>query len=292
MEVVRARLLAHENWRVRVAAVLALVRVPQKESIPHLIRALDAEVGRVREDITQALQQLPGPRFAMSAPVWQKWWDDHGAAFKLEDVSRESPAVVAAWDEAAQGKVTFYGISSVSARVCFVLDVSRSMYDPIGGRGDRRKIDVAKDQLKQAIAGLRDGDQLMIVVFAGSATRWAPKMTKVTDAVKQKLVEWVEEKIELGSGTNIHDGLKEAFTVAGLGSRDSNYESAIDTIFFLSDGDATVGEVTDPYEIRRLVRDWNRLSRIKIHTIGVGEEPNIALLYGIAEDSGGQFQHR
>jgi len=292
MEVVRARLLAHENWRVRAAAVSALVRVPQKESIPALITALDAEVGRVREDITQGLQRLTGQRISMSAPVWRKWWDENQATFDLAAVPKGGGLAVAAWDRPADGKVTFYGISSVSKKVCFVLDVSKSMYDPVGGRGDKRKIDVAKEQLKQAIAGLSDGDQVMIVTFAGTATRWQQKMTTVTTPVKQKITEWIDEKLELGPGTNIHDGMKEALTVAGMGARDVAYDSAIDTIFFLSDGDATVGEVIDPLELRRLVREWNRLSRIRIHTIGVGEEPNVALLYGIAEDSGGQFQKR
>lgn len=292
MEIVRARLLAHENWRVRAAAVSALARVPQKASIPALIAALEAESGRVREDITQALQQLTGQRFALSAPVWKKWWDGSRDAFDLDAVDHRPVHAVAAFDPAAEGKVTFYGIRSASRNVCFVLDVSKSMYDPVSGRNDRRKIDVAREQLKQAIAGLADGDQVMIVTFAGSAARWQPKMTTVTTAVKQKLNDWIDQKIELGLGTNIHDGMKEALTVAGLGARDAAYESAIDTIFFLSDGDATVGEVIDPLELRRLIREWNRLSRIRIHTIGVGEEPNVALLYGIAEDSGGQFQKR
>jgi Mg-chelatase subunit ChlD len=230
----------------------------------------------------------------MSAPIWKKWWDENGAAFDLAKVPERRKAVVAEWDESGKGKVTFYGISSVSKKVCFVLDVSRSMEDPAdrSTRAERRKIDVAKEQLKSAVAGLADGDQVMIVTFAGTAARWQPKMTTVSTAVKQRIVEWIDEKLELGPGTNIFAGMKEALTVAGMGSRDAAYDSAIDTIFFLSDGDATVGEVTDPIELRRLFREWNRLSRIRIHTIGVGEEPNIALLYGMAEDSGGQFQKR
>jgi len=292
LEVARTRLLAHENWRVRVAAVSALLRVPRVESIPALISALAVEQGRVAEDVTQALQQLTGQALAMSAPVWQRWWADNQATFKLADAVGKRRARVAAWEQEAEGKVTFYGISSVSKRVCFVLDVSKSMEEPMAAGSPKSKIDVAKEQLKQAITGLADGDQFAIVVFAGSATRWSNKMTTVTAAVKQKVLEWVDTKIELDSGTNIHAGLREAFTIAGMGARDAAYDSAIDTLFFLSDGDATVGEIQDPLEIRRLVREWNSLSRIRIHAIGVGEAPNVALLYGLAEDSGGQFQKR
>jgi hypothetical protein len=292
MEVVRARLLIHENWRVRVAAVAALLRVPQKESVPALIRALSVENGRVKEDITDALQQLTGQTYAMAPEPWQKWWDEQGASFHIDPNRKPHAQPVAAWDRKGEGKVTFYGITSISKRVCFVLDVSLSMQEDSGGRGEKRKIDIAKEQLKQAITGLADDDQFMIIVFAESVARWQPKLTAATPANKQKVTAWIDDKLELGPGTNIHAGMKEAFQVAGLGSKDVGYQSQIDTIFFLSDGDATVGEVLDPLELRREIREWNKLSRIRIHTIGVGEAPNIALLYGIAEDAGGQFQKR
>ncbi|MBM4014541.1 MAG: VWA domain-containing protein [Planctomycetes bacterium] len=292
LEIARARLLAHENWRVRAAAVSALVRVPETASVPVLIAALDVEQGRVREDIAQALQQLTGQEFAMSAPVWQQWWEGARATFAVTDAAGRRKPRIAAWERQGEGKVSFYGITSVSKRVCFVLDVSLSMKEPISPGSQRTKFDVAQEQLKQAIAALSDGDQFAVVVFAGSAARWSNKMTTVSTAVKQKVTEWIDAKIELDQGTNIHAGLKEAFGIAGMGARDAAYDSAIDTLFFLSDGDATVGEIRDPLEIRRLVREWNRLSRIRIHAIGVGEAPNVALLYGLAEDSGGQFQKR
>jgi hypothetical protein len=292
IEVARSRLLAHENWRMRAAAVSALVRVPEKESVPALIAALDVEQGRVREDVTQALQQLTGQAFAMSAPVWQQWWDGAKETFVVADAASARKPRVAAWEQQGEGKVSFYGITSVSKRVCFVLDVSLSMKEPVAAGSKRTKFDVAQEQLKQAIAALSDGDQFAVVLFAGSSARWSNKMTVVSTAVKQKVTEWIDSKIELDQGTNIHAGLKEAFGIAGMGARDAAYDSAIDTMFFLSDGDATVGEIQDPLEIRRLVREWNKLSRIRIHTIGVGEAPNVALLYGLAEDSGGQFQKR
>jgi hypothetical protein len=301
MEIVRARLLAHENWRVRAAAISALVRVPQKESIPALIAALETEVGRVREDVTQALQTLTGQSFAMSALPWKKWWDEKGATFQLADAAAQRRLAVSAWDAAGAGKVTFYGISSVSQHVCFVIDISLSMQEPAGDEAStggkdagrsKSKLDVCKEQMKQAIDGLSDGDTFTIIAFAGKVEKWQSKMTKVSASSKERAKKWIDDDLDLDKGTNIYAGLKAAFDIAGLGSRDSEYRSEIDTIFFMTDGQPTVGEVTDALELRRLVREWNRLSRIRIHTIGVGKDPNIALLYGIAEDAGGQFQHR
>lgn len=292
LDVVRSRLLVHDNWRVRAAAVSALVRLPQKESVPALITALEGEVGRMREDVTQALQSLTGQSFAMSAPVWKQWWDKEGAAFKIEDVAKRRKAVVAAADAAEGGKVTYYGITSTSKHICFVIDISLSMNEPASDTGSKSKLDVSKEELKHAIDSLSDGDTFTVIAFAGSVEKWQPKMTKVTAAVKERARKWIDNDLNLDKGTNIYAGMRAAFEIAGLGSKDTGYTSEIDTIFFMTDGQPTVGEVQDPLELRRLIREWNRLSRIRIHCIGVGKDLNIPLLYGIAEDAGGQFQHR
>src|SRR5262249_11717299 len=127
------------------------VRLPQKESIPALIAALESEVGRMREDVTQALQNLTGQSFAMSAPVWKKWWESNAATFKIEDVAKARKAVVAAADAAEGGKVTYYGITSTSKHICFVIDISLSMNEPASDAGPKSKLDVSKEELKHAI---------------------------------------------------------------------------------------------------------------------------------------------
>jgi Ca-activated chloride channel family protein len=166
------------------------------------------------------------------------------------------------------------------------------MREPASDSGPKSKLDVAKEELKHAIDALSDGDTFTVIAFAGSVEKWQPKMTKVTAAVKERARKWIDNDLNLDLGTNIHAGMRAAFEIAGLGSKDVGYTSEIDTIFFMTDGQPTVGEVQDPLELRRLIREWNRLSRIRIHCIGVGKDLNIPLLYGIAEDAGGQFQHR
>jgi hypothetical protein len=59
----------------------------------------------------------------------------------------------------------------------------------------------------------------------------------------------------------------------------------VDTIFVLSDGEPSVGDVLDPFEIRAHVKRWNKDREIVINSIAVGG--SFQILEWIAEDSGG-----
>ena len=56
-----------------------------------------------------------------------------------------------------------------------------------------------------------------------------------------------------------------------MGVIDKYYPPAADTIYLLSDGAPTNQDLSDddPDRILRAVREWNRLGRMKIHTIGL-----------------------
>jgi len=93
-------------------------------------------------------------------------------------------------------------------------------------------------------------------------------------------------------GTNGHDALKSAFAIAGRGARDKQYELGADTIFFLSDGQPTRGDITDPDQILAEVKRWNLLRRVKVHTVGVGRDHAKAFMESLAESSGGTYVRR
>ena len=60
----------------------------------------------------------------------------------------------------------------------------------------------------------------------------------------------------------------------------------VDTIVILSDGEPTVGPVTQPAMIRADVARWNEHRGIKIHTVSVGG--SLEVLEWLAEDHGGK----
>ena len=135
----------------------------------------------------------------------------------------------------------------------------------------KTRFEVLKQELKTVIATLTEEDEFTLIVYCGAAERWKDRMTAASDSIKQQANEWIDT-LELCEGTNIYLGCMTALKLAGLGdATDSRYRTLVDTIYFLSDGQPTVGEIIDPDEIRIRVREANKLSRIRINTIGVGD---------------------
>ena len=70
--------------------------------------------------------------------------------------------------------------------------------------------------------------------------------------------------------------------------RESFADPDVDTIFILSDGEPTAGDVLDPFRIREDVARWNRHRHIKLHTIAIGG--NLEVLEWLAKDAGGTYR--
>ena len=320
-------LLSDARWQIRVATVKALERIGRPAAIQPLIDRLRDEPGRVRGDIADALKALTGQDLGIEPDRWQKWWDANRDGCvppeKVEpapepepdpsppggkpgDVPPEKPGPPDSSkpEEPAPpdsskpvppppgGGASFYGIRVVSKRIIFVIDMSGSMNDPASGKDQKRtKIAVAKHELKNAVLGLPDDARLNIVLYSESVSTWKKGMVKAVRKERVAAVEFVEKQDALG-GTNIHDALEKAFNIAGRGARDKNYEQGADTIFFLSDGQPTVGTVIDPVLIANQVKRWNAGRRVKIHTVGVGADHDAAFMQELAESSGGTYVKR
>ena len=91
------------------------------------------------------------------------------------------PAPVAAFVEPEKG-VTFYGITTFSDKILFVLDVSGSMKekaheDAAGARGEEIKIDVARREFVSALAMLDEKKAFNAIFFNHRVVRWQAAMT-------------------------------------------------------------------------------------------------------------------
>lgn len=297
-------LLKDKEWRIRAAAMRALVRLPSKKGIASLIGSIGNEVGRLIEDAEQALAELTGQHFNGDANLWKDWWAKNEASFDPVAFAKglDSPdaGTTAAGGEdwrKAGGHVSFYGITTRSSRILFVLDRSGSMLEPAtdsltGKAGGENKFEVAKSQLATAINGLKDGDVFNLVHYSTDVERWTKQMQKSSPESRKKATGFIDKELKAIGGTNVYDALREAFRLAGIGGIDKAYESNVDTIFFLTDGEPTQGEVLEPEEILRRVREWNKLSRIVVHTVGVGKDHNSAFLRRLAEENGGMYVSR
>ncbi len=156
--------------------------------------------------------------------------------------------------------------------IVFVLDTSGSM----GERGGE-KIRQAKAALGYALGRLGEGDRFNVVAFA---TAPRPFREGVVDASPENVKAALAfvDGLEATGGTAIHDAL-----VAAL--RIDRAEGRVPIVFFLTDGEATVGPVETP-AILSAVEKANAAGA-RIFSFGVGDELNATLLTDLADRTRG-----
>jgi hypothetical protein len=268
-------------------------------SVPILIEAMARETGRLQFELSELLERLTGQSLGHDPIPWLRWWEDHGEAFLGENADRRITKVDARDAEAAEG-FSYYGIETKSDKVIFILDISDSMNDDAGETelppdgipkrtGNLRpKIQVARDKLVEAILDLPAGSTFNIIVYNKYVAAWRDKMMKATKRNKNEAFEYVMG-LKAKEATNIFDALELAFKFGGRYLGDRHYASPVDTIFFLTDGKATVGRIQEPERILAEVRRINRLGKITIHTIGAGYLHDRDFLKALAEQNGGKY---
>lgn len=297
--------LRDEAWEVRALAVAILARARLVEAVPPLIDALAAEKGRLRKDIDDALSALTGVRMYGDVDLWRRWLAANGEtiaakAKELADAG-EYEKTLESWggdgageegdEEKRKGHTSaFYGITTQSRRVVFVVDISQSMKDPAGAKpaaatggkgayaspkGDT-KLDIAKWQLHRAIEDLPDDAVFGIVVYSESYKSWEEDLVAANARGKKKAHAFVDG-IEGNGTTNISDSLDRAL------------DSGADTVFLLSDGDPNRGRVSSVDALLSELVERNRLLRIVIHTVGIGEVEGSAFLKELARATGGRY---
>lgn len=290
------------RWLVRVAAVAALENTPSKEGIDAIVKRLARESGRLKEDCARALRALTGEDLPANPEMWRVWWESNREQWKGKPPKKpDGPDPLAGVGEkkSEERKTGFFGLTIESRRVVFVIDVSGSMNEAIGGGGPDAKTsraEFAKRELKQAVTALEDGAIFNLVLYSGGVHVWKPEMQTADDAARKAARDFVDEAKVVG-GTNTFDALEAAFGLGDIGKgkkkeSDPTGDARVDTIVFLSDGKPTVGRVTDPDAIRAAVREWNKARRVAVHAIAFGGDADAKFMKGLADDTGGNFLTR
>ncbi len=154
-----------------------------------------------------------------------------------------------------------------------VLDVSGSM------RG--RKMESAKEAVRQAIRRLQDGDIFSMVTFA-SRVRTVLEPTRVSGDLRREAEE-ILQQVRAGGKTALCGGLEAGIEAALAQTQETNL------VLLLSDGQANVGE-TDLEAVGERALEA-RDCGITTSTLGVGRDYNEALMVEIAVQGGGRFYH-
>ncbi|HEY0193065.1 MAG TPA: VWA domain-containing protein [Kofleriaceae bacterium] len=150
--------------------------------------------------------------------------------------------------------------------------------DHSGSMAQDNRIDKVKTGLNALIDHLHDDDHLAIVEFDDQVKVDAA----LGSALNRPALHTIVSKIQPDGGTDIYDGLQQGFALLGDAPADRQ-----NRVIFLSDGLATVGN-TDSAAIRAMAAKAVAKG-IGLTTIGVGEDFDIQLMRGLAEQGAGNF---
>jgi hypothetical protein len=275
--------LGRSTWRADMTIVRLLDDFRSVEAVPALIAVLErfrdhpeeVQSGRLSGLLLhrthELLVSMTGAVFPANQPEkWRELWERERD--KLEVAQRREPA--AAGGTAASG---FCGIPVQGTRVLFILDLSGSMDFPMqtGGTSaggaptakSQNRLDFAKRELLRAMDGLAPNAWFNLVTFNGNpkAKPWNKDLVQANEKNRERFRKFVED-LDADGGTNFWSAIEEGLKMKSLvyGAR---YETNCDEIFVLSDGAPSVGDVLDPIEILRLVKECNRFAGMRINTV-------------------------
>lgn len=278
-----AEAIQNDDWTTRKVALDGLLAARSKEATAAIVGRIGEEEGLMLHRFADALWQLSGRPFRTNPRAWQNWWKDEGEDF--EPIALEELEALRAEEERRRlaqttRANTFFGIRVISHRVIFVLDVSGSMEERLrtkylGEQGETR-LEFAKREMIAAIKRLEKGTFFNLVAFSNGVDAWTPSGMALSTPENLDSAIAYAEKMRPGGGTNLHGALRAAFS-----------DPEVDTIFVLSDGEPSLGRVTDPWGIRNEVASWNQDRGVVINAISVGGR--FRILEWLAEDSGGVF---
>lgn len=275
--------LESEDWTTRVRALAGLEGAASREAVAAVVARMPAEEGRMAERFGEALWRLSGQPFGTSASSWTAWWKDAGPSFERIDPARLAELEVEE-ERRRLAQVSradsFFGLRVLARRIVFVLDVSGSMEDPVGteflGEDGVSRMDRAKEELVRFIDGVEAGTLYNLILFSRGAEAWLKEGIGDSSEASRAAAREFVGRITPGGGTNLYGGLALAFS-----------DPDVEAVIVLSDGEPSVGRVTDSWEIRNAVQRWNEGRGVVIHTVAVGG--SFPILEWLAEDSGGSF---
>ena len=301
-----------KRWQVRLVAYQALARIGTESAIAPLIERYGMEHGRLYKDVHAALTALTHDDLGENPETWRRWWKDQQETYGGLGPRPEKDAAETSrgrYANQGDGKTVdrptrndYYGKEFFSRSVGFVLDVSDSMkinmaIEPEQARrlGDiptqGRRMDIARAALLDSLRRLDPRTRFRLVFFDSAVDVWNERMV-AANAPNQAAARSAIERLEPRGETNFHGAIRAALGLHEKSIDDARLEDAPDTVFFLTDGRPTKGEITAMPELISWLEQVRRFARVDLHVIALGDlnvdAPQLALL---ARAGGGTFIH-
>lgn len=313
-------LLDDEAWQVQAAALESLPRLSDKEGVrakaPLLVEFMENVSGRMRDDAADALLRITGKKLGTDPDAWRKFLET-GEVPKPPEAEGGAPTGGGYGNQAK--KPHFYGIEVTSEKVVIVLDVSLSMNDELdidldrlrretsrrkavtGGDGPppdakpedqgydipwwriKSRLDLARYQTINLIAQLQPEQKFELILFSTKVKPWMGRMVPATSNNKQKAIQVLENLVPEDK-TNTWGAIVSAFDL--MDNERKSYGAGPDTMYLVTDGAPSVGDIVDPDEIYEATMQLWKVAQIRIHCIGIGV--NLKFMRKLCRKTGGQ----
>jgi hypothetical protein len=305
-----ARALDHENWQVRSAAAECLGGIGSMSTVDALIARMTTEAGRIRRDTYEALKRITRDDLGLDPENWAKWWRRERERAGGGIPAAPKPAGEVNPDDARYGVAERpYGIRTYEGRVGYVLDMSNSMFnlfepDAEAVRKMRRKyvgatkFDISREEIVQSIADLDPRAKFNVMVFSSKPRFMGNTLHPAVPENHKKAESFLRScrsSPDAGGGgsaqlTSFYDAFRAIFDLPKGSLPPPGFTETPDTMFFLTDGEPTTGEIVDADELLAWFNGLNRYARVRVHVVAYGHMGiDIPFLTHLAEDNGGKF---
>jgi HEAT repeat protein len=303
------------NWQVRSATAQCLGGMGAMGAVEALIGRMTSEAGRIRVDTHAALKAITNDDLGMNPDHWAKWWkrerEKAGGGLPARGTAPppENPE-----DSRYALKERAYGMQVFEQRVGYVLDMSGSMHtfftpDPESVKRLRRqyqgatKFDISKEEIVQSVAGLNPAARFTVIAFADNPRWMSRTLVPAGEDGKSKADSFLAGCRQPPSGggrrkgssppmSNFYGAFQSILEVPTSGDPAPGFQDTADTVFFLTDGQPTKGEIIDADALLSWFNGHNRYARIRVHVVAYGNTGiDIPFLTHLAEDNGGKFIH-
>lgn len=248
-----------QSFGFRRCLVDAVAQVPDKATIEFLIEIAAKFKGQLRFETVQHLARLTGQNFGGFSDQWTEWWKDQSATFQF---SAERAAAVPVVSSLAVARIAwpdpvpeFYGVPIYANRVVFVIDRSGSMRSSVDGI---TRLKEAVTELEKAVDALDRYAYFNIFAFNSDVLPFMSELVQAEDVNKRAARNFSYRLTPLKK-TASYDAL-----YSGLRA-DLNLEA----MYFLSDGEPTMGRIVDMPTIVNSITAENALQRTSIYTLGI-----------------------
>ena len=177
----------------------------------------------------------------------------------------------------------------------------------------RTRIEVAKKEIILTIYVLRPSVHFNIVWYETTPSPWKQELVPATWINKLDALQSAD-KMTAAGGTNIWDAVEVAYKMLELPQQKQSVSpvildkkasyatstNGVDTIFLMTDGKPNQGRLFAPEDILSELKKVNRLRKVTIHTICVGDipptgptpdSPDPVFLKKISDQNNGDFVH-